>query len=123
MTIKRVLIVEDQGIIALDEEQIVRDLGYEVVGVAVSGEDAVRLADESNPDLVLMDIKLAGKLDGRSAASVIQKRHKIPVLFVTAYGVSEGPSPLKTIPPEGIGYIVKPFTQEGLECEIKRLSD
>ncbi|MFC1673233.1 response regulator [Pseudomonadota bacterium] len=122
MTAKRVLIVEDQGIIALDEEQIMRDLGYEVVGIAISGEQAVRIATETKPDVVLMDIKLAGEMDGREAAAKIQQNLNIPVVFVTAYGVTEGPAPLRTIPADGIGYIVKPFTQEGLECEIKRLS-
>ena len=68
MTKKRILIVEDQGIIALDEAQIMRDLGYEVTGIAMTGEAAVEQAGRDRPDVVLMDIMLEGKMDGREAA-------------------------------------------------------
>ncbi len=68
MTKKRILIVEDQGITALDEEQIMRGLGYEVTGIAMTGEAAVEQAGRDRPDLVLMDIILAGEMDGRESA-------------------------------------------------------
>ena len=86
MTKKRILIVEDQGITALDEEQIMRDLGYEVTGIAMSGEAAVEQAGRDGPDLVLMDIMLVGEMDGREAALKIWELHRIPVVYVTAFG-------------------------------------
>ncbi len=84
MTKKRILIVEDQGIIAMDEQQIMRDLGYDVTGIAMTGEVAAEQAGRDRPDLVLMDIILAGKLDGRKATEIIRALYQIPVVFVTA---------------------------------------
>ena len=121
MTKKRILIVEDQGITAMDEEKIMGDLGYEVTGIAISGEDAIQQAGRDRPDLILMDIKLSGKMDGREAALKIRELYKIPVVYVTAHGDKETSKSLKTPPPEGFGYVVKPFTEEELGSEIKRL--
>jgi len=119
---KRILIVEDEGITALDEAQILRDLGHEVVGIAISGETAVELADEDRPDLVLMDIKLAGEMDGLEATRKIRESQNIPVIYVTAFGSKTASKALKTPPPEGIGYIVKPYTVGELQNEIERLT-
>ena len=121
MTKKRILIVEDQGITAMDEEKIMGDLGYEVTGIAISGEDAIQQAGRDRPDLILMDIKLSGKMDGREAALKIRELYKIPVVYVTAHGDKETSKSLKAPPPEGFGYVVKPFTEEELRSEIKRL--
>lgn len=121
MTIKRVLIVEDQGIIALDEVEIVRDLGYEVTGIALTGESAVDQAGRDRPDLVLMDIMLPGKMDGRQAAVKIRERHEIPVIFVTALGDKKTAQSGKMNLPDGVGYIVKPFSRQELKDEIRRL--
>ena len=121
MKTKRILIVEDLGITAMDEAQIIKDLGYELTGIAMTGEDAIRQAETDRPDLVLMDINLAGRMDGRQATLEIQKLYKIPVVFVTAYGNKEQSKSLSTPLPEGIGYVVKPFTTEELESEIERL--
>ena len=121
MTKKRILIVEDQGIIAMDEKQIMRDLGYDVTGTAMTGEVAVEQAGRDRPDLVLMDIILAGEMDGREAAKKIRELYQIPVVFVTAYGSKELSKSLKIPLPEGIGYIVKPYTAKELKSEIERL--
>ena len=121
MTKKRILIVEDQGIIAMDEEQIIHDLGYVVTSIAMSGEAAIQQAARDQPDLILMDIFLAGDIDGREAARKIRELYQIPVVFVTAYGNKEQSLSLKDPAPEGIGYIVKPFTRNELESEIERL--
>lgn len=121
MTKKRILIVEDQGVVAIDEEGIIQSLGYEVIGIAMSGEDAVLRAVEDKPDLILMDIMLAGEMNGQTAAEKIRKSHKIPVLYVTALGVKNTPQSPNTSPPEDIGYVVKPFTSEELRSEIERL--
>ncbi len=122
MTKKRILIVEDQGITALDEAQIMRDLGYEVTGIAMTGEAAVKQAGRERPDLVLMDIVLAGEMDGREATEKIWELYQIPVVFVTAYGSKELSKSLKIPLPEGIGYIVKPYTANELKSEIERLT-
>ncbi len=121
MTKKRILIVEDQGITAIGEQQIMRDLGYEVTGIAMRGEDAVEQAGRDKPDVVLMDIMLAGEMDGREAAQKIHDLYQIPVVYVTAYGRKEASKSLKNPPPEGIGYVVKPFTAAELKSEIERL--
>lgn len=121
MTKKRILIVEDQGITALDEQQIVMDLGYEVTGIVMSGEDAVERAGMDRPDVVLMDIQLAGIMDGREAALKIRELYQIPVIYVTAFGDKKTSMAGEFTAPEGFGYIVKPYTKEELASEIERL--
>ncbi|MEE8394205.1 MAG: response regulator [Rhodospirillales bacterium] len=121
MTGKRILVVEDQPITAMDECNILRDLGYQVTGIALSGEDAVRQADRDRPDLILMDINLAGPMSGWKAADKIRQGRQIPVVYVTAYGDKEKSRPGTLSMPEGVGYIVKPYTKNELESEVKRL--
>ena len=82
---KRVLIVEDEGIVALDLRTQLTDLGYEVVGVATSGPQAVDLADSSAPDLILMDIHLHGSMNGIAASQEIRNRCYVPIIFLTAF--------------------------------------
>ena len=80
-----ILIVEDEMITALDlRNQLVR-LGYEVSALAKSGEEAVRLSKELNPDLVLMDVNLAGVMNGVEASRQIQAARSIPVIYLTAF--------------------------------------
>jgi CheY-like chemotaxis protein len=81
----RVLIIEDEPIIALDLQQLVESAGHEVVGVAASEDEAVALAEAEPPSLVLADINLGDGGDGASAVSRILARHRAPVIFVTAY--------------------------------------
>ncbi len=121
MTKKRILIVEDEPMTALTEKQMLETLGYEVTGIALSGEDAVERVGVDKPDLVLMDIMLMGHMDGREATLKIRELYQTPVVYVTAFGVKDASKSLKTPPPEGIGYVVKPFTEEELGSEIERL--
>ncbi len=121
MTKKRIMIVEDETITSMSEQQMLENLGYEVTGIVLTGEVAVRRAGADKPDLVLMDIILMGGMDGREATLRIRELYQIPVIYVTAFGDKETSSSLKTAPPEGIGYIVKPFTEEELGSEINRL--
>ncbi len=81
----RILIVEDDGIIAYSLQRMVQKLGYEVVGPVPSGRQAIQKASEKNPDLILMDINLAGKLNGIEVAAHIQARSKIPVVYLSGY--------------------------------------
>ncbi len=121
MTKKRILIVEDEPFISMDERSILRRLGYDVIAIVSSGEEAVKLAEESRPDLILMDIKLAGEMDGMQAAVAIHESNKIPVIFVTAYGYKRSNISERVSVPEYFGYIVKPFSEEELVREVKRL--
>ncbi|MEE9465707.1 MAG: response regulator, partial [Candidatus Neomarinimicrobiota bacterium] len=84
MTEHSILIVEDELIIAEDLKIQLEAAGYPVVGVVDTGEDAVRYVDSEHPELVLMDIKLAGSMDGIEAAGAIQEQHDVPVVYLTA---------------------------------------
>ncbi len=121
MTKKRILIVEDEVMTSIIEREMLENLGYEVTGTALSGEVAIQLAGAHKPDLVLMDIKLMGDIDGTEAASKIRELYKIPVVYVTAFGDKESSVAGTFTVPEGFGYIVKPYTIEELESEVKRL--
>lgn len=80
----RILIVEDEALIALDIETSLREAGYEVVGVADRYRKAVQIAEQEHPDLVLMDVELAGPRSGIEAARLIRQRYGIPSLLVAA---------------------------------------
>ena len=80
----KILIVEDEFFIAMDVEEQARSLGHTVVGTAMTAEEAVRMAGETRPDLVLMDIRLAGATDGIAAALAIRSQYGIASVFVTA---------------------------------------
>jgi CheY-like chemotaxis protein len=121
MKAKSVLIVEDEFITAMAVREIVEELGYHVCDVVFAGEAAVQQANVHVPDLVLMDIKLAGNMNGSEAAIKIRESNEIPVVFITAHGVKRASNSGSTPTPEGYGYIVKPFTKEELQAEIERV--
>lgn len=81
----RTLIVEDEIFVAWHLESLVRDLQLEVCGLVPDGEGAIELADNMEPDLVLMDVSLSGQLDGIEAARRICEKKNVPVIFITAY--------------------------------------
>lgn len=81
----RVLIVEDEYIVAADLEANLIKLGHEVVGTAASGEEAIQLAEQHHPDVVLMDLQLQGAMDGTDAAKFIRQKIGAAIIFVTAY--------------------------------------
>jgi two-component system, response regulator PdtaR len=85
MALKRILVVEDEAIITADLRRKLERLGYSVCATAFSGEDAIRKADDTTPDLVLMDVRLRGKMTGIEAASQIRQRRDVPVIYITAY--------------------------------------
>jgi CheY-like chemotaxis protein len=82
---RKILIVEDENIIALDIRAMLEDLGYMVSDIASTGEESIKKASKMKPDLVLMDIKLKGSLDGVSAGQEIYKQFQIPIVYLTAY--------------------------------------
>ncbi|MCW5889538.1 MAG: response regulator [bacterium] len=113
----RLLVVEDEGITAIDTGDLLRGLGYEIAGVAYSGEDAIRRADELRPDLVLMDIRLRGAMDGVAAARAIHTRFGIPVVFATAY--ADDATLARARLAEPFGYVLKPFHERELRSTVE----
>lgn len=109
----RILVVEDEVLIALDLVQRLERLGHSVIGPVETGEDAVQLATVNLPDLVLMDIRLRGPMDGIEAAELIQQRLDLPVIYLTAYADEETVRRAeKTIP---FGYLQKPVSDLDLK--------
>lgn len=112
----RILIVEDEGIVVLDIQRRLEDLDYSVIGHVNSGSKAVEKAYELRPDLVLMDIKLHGDMDGISAAEQIIEID-IPVIYLTAFADNATLNRAKITEP--FGYILKPFEQRELHTAIQ----
>ncbi|MDH7574850.1 MAG: diguanylate cyclase [Candidatus Saccharicenans sp.] len=114
---KRILLVEDELLIARHIEQMVKNLGYQVAGVVESGEQALRVAAEQAPDLVLMDIRLKGQLDGIEAATRIWKLYSIPIVYLTAF--TDEDTLIKATLAEPFGYLIKPFDEKELLVAIE----
>jgi PAS domain S-box-containing protein len=113
----RLLVVEDEGIVALNIQRRLEGLGYNVVANVASGEEAIIAAQETHPDLVLMDIKLDGNVDGIEAAAQIRDRFQIPIVYLTAYTNEETLNRAKLTEP--YGYILKPFEARDLATSIE----
>lgn len=112
----RILLVEDENIVAMDIKQRLEKMGYVISGLASSGEQAIQKAEKENPDLVLMDIKLKGEIDGIQAAEIIRQRLHLPVIFLTAFA-DEATLERARIT-EAYGYILKPFEERELATTI-----
>jgi diguanylate cyclase (GGDEF)-like protein/PAS domain S-box-containing protein len=113
---ERILIVEDEKIIALDLQRRLEKFGYLVVDLVASGGEAILKAEEHVPDIILMDIMLSGEIDGISAAIEIKKRLRIPIIFLTAYADERTLERAKEAEP--FGYIIKPFKERELYTTI-----
>ncbi len=116
-TLGRILLAEDEAIVALDLSATLTDLGYSVVATAASGEEAVQKVAELRPDLVLMDIRLSGEVDGVRAAEAIRRGRDIPVIYLTAHSDEETLRRAKATAP--FGYLLKPFRVPDLRCAIE----
>ncbi len=114
---KRILIVEDERVVARSLQHTLRNLGYDVSGVVSSGENAIRRSEETAPDLVLMDIVLKGNLDGIETAKQIYSRFNIPVVYLTAHADESTLQRAKITEP--FGYIIKPFEIRALRSAIE----
>ncbi|EWY39562.1 histidine kinase [Skermanella stibiiresistens SB22] len=113
----KVLIVEDDRIVARDIQQQLTRIGHGVVGTTATGEQALALTLELRPDLVLMDIRLEGDMDGIDAAQRIRERCQIPVIFLTAYADDETVERASRTEP--FGYLLKPFEDSQLRTVIE----
>ena len=108
----RILVAEDEAIVARDIAMQLTALGYETVGIAVNAQQAVEMTQTLRPDLVLMDIQLGDAMDGIAAAGNIRTRFALPVVFLTAYSAEEILERAKLTEP--FGYILKPFSEREL---------
>jgi len=117
MSTVRILVVEDESIVAMDIKHRLESLDYQVSEIASSGEEAVEKAGKTNPDLILMDIVLKGEMDGIDAAQIIKDRFDIPVVYLTAYSDDKTLKRAKITGP--FGYIIKPFEDQELHSAIE----
>src|SRR5712691_6589801 len=108
----RILIVEDQGIVATDIEGCLEDSGFEVTGIATSMEDAIREASNSRPDLVLMDIRIQGEADGIDAAGRLRRDFGLPIIYLTAHDDQDTLARAKRTGP--MAFLLKPFKPAAL---------
>ncbi len=113
----RILIVEDESILAMNIQDTLVELSYEVIGCVNDGEKAIEKADKTLPDLILMDINLKGEMDGIDTAKRIKERHNVPVVFLTAYSDQKTIDRAKLTDP--FGYIIKPFEKKDLHTNIE----
>ncbi|HZX09718.1 MAG TPA: response regulator, partial [Acidobacteriota bacterium] len=112
------LIVEDEIIIALDIKFTVENLGFSISGIFSSGEESIAKVPLISPDIILMDIKLNGKIDGRCAAIKIYNKYNIPSIFLTAYSDEKT---LKRIHDDKLFYsISKPFSEYQISETIEK---
>ena len=113
----RILLVEDEAIIALATEARLKAMGHEVVGTAGTGDAAEVLARQVNPDLALMDINIRGDRDGVAVAATLRDTFGIPSIFVTAYGDDATIQRAAAAGP--LGYLVKPYEDRDLAAAIE----
>ncbi|WP_439395079.1 response regulator [Bradyrhizobium sp. PMVTL-01] len=112
----KILIVEDEFFISLDLEEQAKSLGHTVVGTAATADEAIRMAGETRPDIVLMDIRLAGAADGITAALAIRSQYGIESVFATANTDPHTLARAKAIKP--LGVLEKPITLERLRAQL-----
>jgi DNA-binding LytR/AlgR family response regulator len=113
----RVLIVEDEAIIADDLNLILEDGGFEVLGPVDNAQDAFNILDKSSLELVLLDINIKGDIDGIEIGKKIKTKYKIPFIFITSYFDEETQKKVMSVEPSG--YIIKPFQEEEVLINAK----
>ena len=113
----RIMVVEDEGVVAMSIRESLQGLGYEVPVVAMTGEDALNRLLETEPDLVLMDIHLKGGASGIETAQRIRQRLDVPVIYLTAYSDAETLEQAQLTEP--YGYVLKPFDERSLHAIIQ----
>ena len=119
MNKKKIMIVEDEGIIALDIKRGLEALGYSVSTVVDSGERAIEEVLKIKPDLILMDIVLKGKISGMDASILIQEFLKIPIIYITSYFDDEYKERCKCSR-LNYDFLIKPFNQDDLKDKVEQ---
>jgi PAS domain S-box-containing protein len=114
---KSVLIVEDEGVVALSIQAALTKMGYKVVGIAVTGNEAISLATTHNPDVILMDIHIKGDMDGIQTTEKLNEITDIPIIFLTAYADDE--TVRRAIKTKSHSYLVKPYNPRELYSNIE----
>ncbi|NJL90748.1 MAG: hybrid sensor histidine kinase/response regulator [Coleofasciculaceae cyanobacterium SM2_1_6] len=117
MSLVKVLVVEDEFIVAADLKARLNKMGYKVVGTAASGLEAIEKVWRESPDIILMDIVLKGDMDGIAAAAAIKQGYNLPIIFLTAYADQNTFKKAKLTEP--FGYICKPFQEKNLRMAIE----
>jgi DNA-binding response OmpR family regulator len=118
---RKVLIVEDEILVAENLREAIQGAGYVVVDIVLTGEEAINKFSLFDPDIVIMDVKLAGKLDGVNVANSIHKNFKqVPIIFLSAYSQDKFPQILE-LPPDSYLYINKPFDINKLPKSIETI--
>jgi CheY-like chemotaxis protein len=117
MSGERLLIVEDERITAEDLRDILTQLGYVVVSIVSTGIAAMAEVEQKTPELVLMDIRIQGALDGTETARILRERFDTPVVFLTAHADEE--TLLRAKVAEPLGYVVKPFQESELRATLE----
>ena len=119
MSGKKILIVEDEQIFAHDIKDVIEEKGYEVCSIATSGDEALEDIEKYKPDMLLIDIKLTGKMDGIELSEKINKTNPIPIIYITAY------SDKKTIDiamqTKPIAYLIKPILEKEFQKVMVQL--
>lgn len=113
----KILIVEDESIVALHIQNSLKHLGYDILDTASSGEQALKIIEREKPDLTLMDIQLSGKLDGIETAEILFREYQIPVIYLTAFADESTIARAKYTEP--YGYLIKPFEEKDLRGTLE----
>ena len=113
----RIMLVEDESIIAMDVAQRLQALGYQVAAHVTSGADAIRIAAETKLDLILMDIQIRGSMDGIEAAEQIRAAQDVPIIYLTAFADDNTLKRARLT--EAFGYLLKPFEERELVIAIE----
>ncbi len=112
-----IMLVEDEIIVAADVKNRLENMGYVVLGIFDTGEEAIQKAGELKPDMVLMDIVLKGEMDGIDAAQKIRELFDIPLIYLTAYSDKKTLERAKVTEP--FGYVLKPFEDREIQSAIE----
>lgn len=113
----KILVVEDEAVIAMEIETRLMKMDYEVIGPVATGERALSLASAAHPDLALMDINILGPQDGVEIAALLRERHGIPVIFLSAY--SDDATIQRAAVTGPLGYLTKPFSDRDVRAAIE----
>ncbi|NWF90226.1 MAG: response regulator [Ignavibacteriaceae bacterium] len=116
-TSAKILIVEDENIVAMDIRKMLLESGYEITSIVNSGEEAIQVVREQKPDLILMDIVLKGKMTGIDASRIITQYFDVPIIYLTA--LSSDDSLLEAKSRESYGFLFKPFGASELNIAIE----